>query len=78
MTAPADEVPSPALAAFEAMWAGLSSSEREAFEVAALAAAPAFLQKQYQEGSGSKGSFWRVTRYRILLAHFSATGGASL
>lgn len=62
--------PSPAAVAFEAFWGGLSESERDDFEAAAVAAAPAFLQKQYHDGKAAKGSLWRVTRERILLAHF--------
>lgn len=69
-SAPKEGPPSPALAAFEAMWSRLSHSEREAFEAEAVSGAPLFLQRQYREGKGSRGTLWRVTRDRILFAHF--------
>jgi hypothetical protein len=71
----APEGPSPSAAAFEAMWAGLASEEREAFEAAAVSEAPLFLQRQYHEGKDSQGTLWRVTRQRVLLAHFSRWNG---
>jgi len=65
------QVASPLAEAFEAMWTELSSEERSAFEADALAGSPVFLQRQYHEGKESQGTLWRVTRERILLAHFS-------
>jgi hypothetical protein len=59
------------VAAFEGYWSSLSPSEREGYEAAAVAAAPAFLQKQYHAGSKSKGSLWLVTRQSILVAHYA-------
>lgn len=64
------EVASPAAAAFEEFWNGLTEEAREAFESEALAHSPLFLRRQYHEGKESQGTLWRVTRQRILLAHF--------
>lgn len=66
----------PEVIEFEAFWNSLDKDAQEAFEGEAFAAAPAFLQKQYLEGSDSKGSLWRVTRQRILVAHFASTSNA--
>ena len=60
----------PEIAAFEAFWSTMDEAERERFEVEAVSAAPAFLQKQYHEGKASQGTLWRVARERILLDHF--------
>jgi len=63
--------PSPAAVAFEAFWGGLSESDRATFEAEAVAAAPSFLQKQYQDGKAAQGTLWRVTRERILFTLFA-------
>ena len=68
-----DSQPQPDTSAFDAYWASLSDERQVAFEAEAVATAPAFLQKQYQEGSGSRGTLWRITRGRILVDHYSAT-----
>lgn len=65
------ETNSPEQVAFEAMWAGLSIPERESFESEAIAAAPAFLQRQYHDGKAVQGTLWRVTREKILMIHFA-------
>jgi hypothetical protein len=68
---PQQEPPPSAVAiAFETYWATLTQDEREAFEAGAVAAAPAFLQKQYHDKKLDQGSLWRVTRERILIAQF--------
>ncbi len=74
---PAEAEPAkPEVAAFEAFWGALSAGEREAYEAAAVAAAPAFLQKQYFEGQAAPGTLWRVARQRILVGHHARTGGS--
>ncbi len=70
---PDDETAKPEVLEFEAFWAGLDEEGRRAFEAAAVLASPAFLQRQLHEGSEAKGSLWRVTRRRILMAHHAAS-----
>ena len=61
-------------AAFDEFWATLSANGQEAFEAAAVTAAPSFLQKQYHQGAADRGSLWRIARQRILLEHFKCDG----
>ncbi|QDV33721.1 replication initiator protein A [Tautonia plasticadhaerens] len=70
---PPEESLKPEAVAFEAFWAALDEGARRDFEAAAVAAAPAFLQKQFHEGSDAKGSLWKVTRQRILVDFFSCS-----
>jgi len=65
------QVASPAAEAFERMWADLSAAGRDAFEAEAVNGSPLFLQRQYHDGREAQGTLWRVTRERILLAHFA-------
>lgn len=72
-TTSAEEVSAQAdTSAFDSFWAALTEAKREAFEEEAVSAAPQFLQKQYHDGKSGKGTLWRVTRTRILMAHFLA------
>jgi hypothetical protein len=57
-------------AAFDTFWAALSLDQQETFEGEAVAAAPAFLQKQYHDGRAGQTTLWRVTRQRILADYF--------
>lgn len=59
--------------AFDEFWSTLPEPRQAAFEEEAITAAPAFLHKQYHDGKDVRSSLWRVTRQRILLAHFLAT-----
>lgn len=68
---PEPEVASPAAVAFGEFWNGLTAEEREGFESGAVSDAPLFLQRQYHEGKEARGTLWRVTRQRILLAYFA-------
>lgn len=68
----AEEAANPMMQAFEAFWDAIDPRAREVFEAEAVASAPVFLQRQYNERIESKGSLWRVTRLGILLAHFTA------
>lgn len=77
-SAPSPEEPKAEAAetsAFDAFWLALSELERETFEAEAVAAAPAFMQKQYHDGKAAQGTLWRVARTRILVAHFEAREG---
>jgi hypothetical protein len=65
------EAVAPDVAAFEEYWKTLSADAQAAFESAAVAAAPTFLRRQYQDGVESRGSLWRVARSRILIGHFT-------
>jgi hypothetical protein len=56
------------------MWASLSEAERAAYEEEAVLAAPPFLQRQYRDGQAARGTLWKITRRKVLLAHFSRGG----
>lgn len=62
----------PDTTAFDTFWAALSENNQDAFEQEAVSSAPSFLQKQYFDGKEARGTLWRVTRQRILVAHFLA------
>jgi hypothetical protein len=77
-----DALAAAAASAFQAFWSGLSPEQQVAFETRAVAAAPAFLRRQYLDGEADRGTLWRVARERLLLAHFGLTaappeGGAN-
>lgn len=58
--------------AFDTFWESLTVAQQAEFEAAAVAAAPAFLQKQYREGQEVRGTLWRITRQRVLADHFAS------
>jgi hypothetical protein len=62
--------------AFEEFWSKLSPDEQVAFEAEAVAAAPVFLRRQYEEGQAGRGSLWQVARGSILKTYFDRTAAA--
>lgn len=69
--APIGSTPTAEERAFEAHWAALSPDGQEVFERDAVASAPPFLRRQYEDGFAAKGSLWQASRERLLLAHFA-------
>ncbi len=61
--------------AFEAFWSALAPDAQAEFEAAAVAAAPAFLKRQYRDGEVRRGSLWQAARRRILTGHYVRTEG---